>query len=140
MRKVEPHDLVRFGLIPELIGRIPVVTVLDALDEKSLVRVLKEPKNSIVKQYQALFKMDNVDLEFTEDALLEVARKTIERKSGARGLRSVMESVLIPIMYEIPSDPTIIRITITADTVNGQKPELEYGAVRKRYKNSMPLA
>lgn len=140
LRKVEPHDLVRFGLIPELIGRIPVVTVLDALDEKSLVRVLKEPKNSIVKQYQALFKMDNVDLEFTEDALLEVARKTIERKSGARGLRSVMESVLIPIMYEIPSDPTIIRVTITADTVNGQKPELEYGAVRKRYKNSMPLA
>lgn len=139
LRKVEPHDLVKFGLIPELIGRIPVVTVLDALDEASLVRVLKEPKNSIVKQYQALFKMDNVDLEFTEDALLEVARKTIERKSGARGLRSVMENMLIPVMYEIPSDPTIIRVTITAETVNGEKPVFEYGAVRKRYKNSMPL-
>ena len=139
LRKVEPHDLVKFGLIPELIGRIPVVTVLDALDEASLVRVLKEPKNSIVKQYQALFKMDNVDLDFTDDALRMVARKTIERKSGARGLRSVMENMLIPIMYEIPSDPTIIRATITEDTVNGGKPELEYGAVRKRYKNNMPI-
>ena len=82
----------KFGLIPELIGRIPVITVLEALDEEALVRVLKEPKNSIVKQYQALFKMDNVDLDFTDDALRMVARKTIERKSGARGLRSVMET------------------------------------------------
>ena len=139
LRKVEPHDLVKFGLIPELIGRIPVITVLEALDEEALVRVLKEPKNSIVKQYQALFKMDNVDLDFTDDALRMVARKTIERKSGARGLRSVMENMLIPIMYEIPSDPTIIRVTITEDTVNGGKPELEYGAVRKRYKNNMPI-
>lgn len=139
LRKVEPHDLVKFGLIPELIGRIPVITVLEALDEEALVRVLKEPKNSIVKQYQALFKMDNVDLDFTDDALRMVARKTIERKSGARGLRSVMENMLIPIMYEIPSDPTIIRATITEDTVNGGKPELEYGAVRKRYKNNMPI-
>ena len=139
LRKVEPHDLVKFGLIPELIGRIPVITVLEALDEDALVRVLKEPKNSIVKQYQALFKMDNVDLDFTDEALRMVARKTIERKSGARGLRSVMENMLIPIMYEIPSDPTIIRVTITEDTVNGGKPELEYGAVRKRYKNNMPI-
>ena len=139
LRKVEPHDLVKFGLIPELIGRIPVITVLEALDEEALVRVLKEPKNSIVKQYQALFKMDNVDLDFTDEAQRMVARKTIERKSGARGLRSVMENMLIPIMYEIPSDPTIIRATITEDTVNGGKPELEYGAVRKRYKNNMPI-
>lgn len=139
LQKVEPHDLVKFGLIPELIGRIPVVTVLEALDEDSLVRVLKEPKNSIVKQYQSLFKMDNVDLDFTEEALHAVARKTIERKSGARGLRSVMENMLIPIMYEIPSDPTIIRVTITPETVENGKPELEYGAVRKRYKNTMPL-
>lgn len=138
LQKVEPHDLVKFGLIPELIGRIPVVTVLEALDEDSLVRVLKEPKNSIVKQYQSLFKMDNVDLDFTEEALHAVARKTIERKSGARGLRSVMENMLIPIMYEIPSDPTIIRVTITPETVENGKPELEYGAVRKRYKNTMP--
>ncbi|EJW99371.1 ATP-dependent Clp protease, ATP-binding subunit ClpX, partial [gut metagenome] len=132
LRKVEPHDLVKFGLIPELIGRLPVITVLNALDEDSLVRVLKEPKDSIIKQYQALFHLDNVELEFTDDALRAVAKKTIERKSGARGLRSVMESILIPIMYEVPSDPTIIRVTITEDTVNGGKPELDYGAVRKR--------
>ena len=137
LRKVEPHDLVKFGLIPELIGRLPVVTVLDNLDEDALVRVLKEPKNSVVRQYQALFNMDNVDLEFTDDALHAVAAKTLERKSGARGLRSVMEQLLIPIMYQIPSDPTIIRAVIDADTVNGGEAHLEYGAVRKRYKNQV---
>ena len=139
LRKVEPHDLVKFGLIPELIGRLPVVTVLDSLDEDSLVRVLKEPKDSIIKQYQALFHLDNVELEFTDEALRAVAKKTIERKSGARGLRSVMESILIPIMYEVPSDPTIIRVTITEETVEGGKPVLDYGAVRKRYKNNIPV-
>ncbi len=139
LRKVEPHDLVKFGLIPELIGRLPVVTVLNQLDEDALVRVLKEPKDSIIKQYQALFHLDNVELEFTDEALRAVARKTIERKSGARGLRSVMESILIPIMYEVPSDPTIIRVTINEDTVEGGKPVLDYGAVRKRYKNIVPV-
>ena len=114
LRQVEPHDLVKFGLIPELIGRIPVVTVLDALDEDALIRVMKEPKNSIIKQYEALLKMDNVQLDFTESALRAIARKTIERKSGARGLRSVMENI-----------------------VNGGKPHLEYGAVRKRYQNQV---
>ena len=119
LRKVEPHDLVKFGLIPELIGRLPVITVLDDLDEATLVRVLKEPKNSLVKQYKALLGMDNVDLVFTDEALLAIARKTIERKTGARGLRSVMEDLLIPIMYAVPSDPTIIRVTIDKDTVEG---------------------
>ncbi len=136
--KVEPHDLVKFGLIPELIGRLPVVTVLQNLNEDALVRVLKEPKNSVVRQYQALLGMDNVELEFTDAALHAVAAKTLERKSGARGLRSVMEQLLIPIMYKIPSDPTIIRVVIDADTVNGGEPHLEYGAVRKRYKNQFP--
>ncbi|MDD6147037.1 MAG: ATP-dependent Clp protease ATP-binding subunit ClpX [Oscillospiraceae bacterium] len=140
MHSVVHHDLVKFGLIPELIGRIPVVTVLDALDEDALVRVLKEPKNSLLKQYQALFQMDNVTLEFTEGALRAVARKTIERKSGARGLRSVMEKLLMPVMYQIPSDPTIIRVTVDEDAVNGGQPKLEYGAVRKRYKNQLPVA
>ena len=138
LRQVEPHDLVKFGLIPELIGRVPVITVLDDLDEDALVRVLKEPKNSLLKQYQALFQMDNVTLEFTEGALRAVARKTIERKSGARGLRSVVENLLTPVMYEIPSDPTIIRVVVDEDTVNGEKPHLEYGAARKRYKNQFP--
>ena len=135
LRKVEPDDLVKFGLIPELIGRLPVVTVLDPLDEESLVRVLTEPKNSIVRQYKELLGLDNAELVFTDAALHAIAKKTIERKSGARGLRSVVEELLIPIMYDIPSDPTIIRVTIDEDTVNGGKPHLDYGAVRKRYKN-----
>ena len=139
LRKVEPDDLVKFGLIPELIGRLPVVTVLDPLDEDALVRVLKEPKNSVIKQYQTLMDMDNVDLEFTEEALRAVAQKTIERKSGARGLRSVMEEILIPIMYQVPSDPTIVKVTITPETVAGGEPVLEYGAVRKRYKSTVPV-
>ena len=139
LRKVEPDDLVKFGLIPELIGRLPVVTVLDPLDEDALIRVLKEPKNSVIKQYQALMQMDNVDLEFTDEALRAVAKKTIERKSGARGLRSVMESILIPIMYQVPSDPTIVKVTITPETVAGGEPVLEYGAGRKRYKNTVPV-
>ena len=132
---VEPDDLVKFGLIPELIGRLPVVTVLDPLDEDALVRVLTEPKNSLVRQYKELLAMDSAELSFTDAALRAIAQKTIARKSGARGLRSVVEDILIPIMYEIPSDPTITRVTIDADTVNGGQPHLEYGAVRKRYKN-----
>ena len=139
LRKVEPHDLVKFGLIPELIGRLPVITVLDALDEDTLVRVLKEPRNSLVKQYKALLGMDNVELSFTDEALRAIARKTIERKSGARGLRSVMENLLMPIMYEVPTDATIIRVTIDEDTVEGGEPHREYGAVRKRYKNQASL-
>ena len=139
LRKVEPHDLVKFGLIPELIGRLPVITVLDALDEDTLVRVLKEPRNSLVKQYKALLGMDNVELVFTDEALRAIARKTIERKSGARGLRSVMENLLMPIMYEVPTDATIIRVTIDEDTVEGGEPHMEYGAVRKRYKNQASL-
>ena len=140
LRKVEPHDLVKFGLIPELIGRLPVITVLDDLDEDTLVRVLKEPKNSLVKQYKALMGMDNVDLVFTDEALRAIARKTIERKTGARGLRSVMEELLIPIMYAVPSDPTIIRVTIDKDTVEGGEAHMEYGAVRKRYKNQIAVS
>ena len=140
LRKVEPHDLVKFGLIPELIGRLPVITVLDDLDEDALVRVLKEPRNSLVKQYKELLSMDNVELNFTDEALHAIARKTIERKTGARGLRSVMESILLPIMYEVPTDATIIRVTVDEDTVEGGEAHLEYGAVRKRYKNQAALS
>ena len=121
LRKVEPHDLVKFGLIPELIGRLPVITVLDDLDEDALVRVLKEPRNSLVKQYKELLSMDNVELDITDEALHAIARKTIERKTGARGLRSVMENILMPIMYDVPNDPTIIRVTIDGDTVEGYR-------------------
>ena len=135
LKKVEPDDLVKFGLIPELIGRLPVVTVLDPLDEEALVRVLTEPKNSIVRQYKELFHLDNAELVFTEDALHAIAKKTVERKSGARGLRSVVEELLIPIMYDIPSDATITKVTIDADTVAGGEPHIEHGMMRPRYKN-----
>ena len=133
LRLVEPHDLVRFGLIPELVGRIPVVTVLDPLDEDALVRVLKEPKNSLVKQYQALMGLDHVELELTDDALHAIAKKTIALKSGARGLRSVMEQALIGVMFDIPSDDTISKVTVTKDTVEGGSPMVEHGVPRVRY-------
>ena len=135
LQKVEPHDLVKFGLIPELIGRLPVVTVLDPLDEDALVRVLTEPKNSLVRQYKELLHLDNAELVFTDAALHAIARKTVERKSGARGLRSVVEDLLIPIMYDIPSDATITKVTIDEDTVNGGEPHVEHGIMRPRYKN-----
>ncbi|MDL2232816.1 ATP-dependent Clp protease ATP-binding subunit ClpX [Ruminococcaceae bacterium OttesenSCG-928-L11] len=117
MANVEPHDLVKFGLIPELVGRLPVIATLDSLDEVSLVRILTEPRNSIVKQYQKLLEMDNVKLTFTPEALSEIARMAIERKTGARGLRSIMEKVLENVMYDAPSDHTIESIEITMDAV-----------------------
>ena len=107
------------------------MTVLDPLDEEALVRVLTEPKNSIVRQYKELFHLDNAELVFTEDALHAIAKKTVERKSGARGLRSVVEELLIP----IPSDATITKVTIDADTVAGGEPHIEHGMMRPRYKN-----
>lgn len=139
LRKVEPHDLVRFGLIPELVGRIPVITVLDPLDEEALIRVLREPKNSLLRQYEALLRLDNVALEFTPEALRAIAAKAVELKSGARGLRNITEHLLMPIMYRIPSETSIIKVTINEDTVNGGDPVLEYGAAHKRYKNAFGL-
>lgn len=139
IKEVEPHDIVKFGLIPELVGRIPIIAVLDPLDEDALVRVLKEPKNSLIRQYKLLFKMDNVDLEFTEEALHAVAKNAIAMNSGARGLRSIMEKALMEVMFTIPSDPTITKVTIDKDAIENQAaPQLEYGAVRKRYKNTLP--
>ena len=119
MKNVIPQDLVKYGLIPELVGRIPVLTTLDDLDEDALVRILKEPKNSMVKQYQELFRMDNVELQFEDDALRAIARETLEKKTGARGLRGVMERVLQPLMYESPSDYRIEKITVTEAAVLG---------------------
>ena len=119
MQEVIPQDLVKFGLIPELVGRLPVITALDGLDENALVRILREPKDSLIKQYTKLFEIDDVVLEFDDDALLEIARKAIERHTGARGLRSIMEELLRNLMYEAPSDETISKIIITADAVKG---------------------
>lgn len=118
------QDLVKFGMIPELVGRLPVITALNGMDKETLVRIMTEPKNSIVKQYKALFKMDNIDLEFEKEALERIAELTIERKTGARGLRSIIESVLQPLMFESPSDSTITKITVTKDTVENGKAEI----------------
>ncbi len=139
LRLVEPHDLVRYGLIPELIGRIPIVTVLKALDEQSLIRVMQEPKNSLIKQYKALMDMDNVEMVITDDALSAIAKKTIAMKGGARGLRSVFEQALIGVMFEIPSDETITKVTVTKDTIEGKEPILEHGEKQARYKTTVNL-
>lgn len=119
------QDLVKFGLIPELVGRLPVITALNGMDEETLVRIMTEPKNSVIKQYEALFKMDNIELVFEAEALKRIAELTVERKTGARGLRSIIEGVLQDIMYTAPSDSEIKKITITADTVNGGEPVVE---------------
>jgi ATP-dependent Clp protease ATP-binding subunit ClpX len=125
--KVLPQDLIKFGLIPEFVGRVPVTVALDSLDEDALVRILKEPKNAILKQYQALFSLDEVELEFTDEAIALVAKKSFERKTGARGLRSILETVMNEIMYTIPSDDTIAKCIITKEAVEGTgKPIVEY--------------
>ena len=132
MKQVEQHDLVKYGLIPELIGRIPVVTVLEELDKNALVKIMTEPKNSIVKQYKKLFEMDDVELEFQPEALEAIADITLERKTGARGLRSVFESILNDLMFDIPSDCTIEKIVVTEDSVvNNTKPLIRTNKKRK---------
>lgn len=128
LAQIEPHDLMKYGLIPELIGRLPAVVALDTLDEQALVRILQEPKNALVKQYQTLFAMDGVELDFAPEALEEVAKTALARKTGARGLRGVLESLMTDIMFTIPSDPSISRVTITRETVSGEgEPVFEYG-------------
>ncbi len=125
MENVIAKDLVKFGLIPELVGRLPVITALSGLDEESLIRILTEPKNSLVKQYQKLFAFDDVLLEFEDDALRAVANKAIEAQTGARGLRGIMEGVLTQLMFEVPSDDTIKKIIITEEAVkNGAEPKI----------------
>ena len=126
LREVQPHDILKFGLIPELVGRLPVVASMNALRREDLVRILKEPKNALVKQYQKLLGYDDVELVFEEDALDAIAGKAIERNIGARGLRAVMEGLLTQIMFDIPSDPTITKVTITKACVEGEgEPVLE---------------
>jgi ATP-dependent Clp protease ATP-binding subunit ClpX len=135
LSKVVPHDLVKFGLIPELVGRLPVITALNGLDEDALVRILTEPKNSLVSQYQFLFQLDKVELEFEPESLREIARKTIERKTGARGLRSIMEELLTPLMYQIPTDFTVEKVVITPEVVaQNAPPRLVYNQERKPVK------
>ena len=138
MKEVTPHDLVKFGLIPELVGRLPVITALSDLDKAALVRILTEPKNCLVSQYKKLFDLDKVDLEFTPEALDAIAEKTIARKTGARGLRSIMVDTLKNLMFEVPSDYTIEKITVTKDSVeNGAAPEIVHNPDRVPVKIKM---
>ncbi len=118
-KEVEPEDLVKFGLIPEFVGRLPVLATLEELDEEALVRILTEPKNALTKQYHQLFDMEGVDIDFRDDALLAVAKKAMERKTGARGLRSILESVLLNSMYEIPSQKTVSKVVVDGSVING---------------------
>ena len=118
-KEVAPQDLVKFGLIPEFVGRVPINVALEGLDEEALVKIIKEPKNSMIKQYTALFKIDDVNLFFDEDAVKEIAKEAYERKTGARGIRSIMEKVMTKVMFEIPSDDTIAECHITKDSILG---------------------
>src|SRR5690606_36285277 len=125
LRQVMPEDLLKYGLIPEFIGRLPIVVALDALDEDALVHILVEPRNALVKQFQKFFEMDGVELEFTEDALRASARKAMERKTGARGLRSIVEGLLLDVMYEIPSRDDVHKCIVDeACVLEGAPPRL----------------
>lgn len=127
-RDVVSQDLVKYGIVPELVGRLPVITVLDELDEDSLVRILQEPKNALVKQYKKLFEMDGIELEFDESALKAIAHKAIDKDTGARGLRAIVEKILMPVMFEVPSQTDVWGVTVTEACVNdGEKPEIKTG-------------
>ncbi|NNA91402.1 ATP-dependent Clp protease ATP-binding subunit ClpX [Pseudomonas gessardii] len=134
LREVEPDDLVKFGLIPEFVGRLPVLATLDELDEAALIQILTEPKNALTKQYAKLFEMEGVDLEFRSDALKSVAKRALERKTGARGLRSILEGVLLDTMYEIPSQSEVSKVVIDESVIEGKSKPLYI------YENSEPAA
>ena len=121
-KDVEAHDVVKYGLIPELVGRLPVIVSLENLDEEALVRIIKEPKNALYKQYQKLFKLDGIGLEFEDDAFRAIAHLAIERNTGARGLRAIIEGIMMKPMYELPSDKTVTKVIVTAKYVKGEEP------------------
>jgi ATP-dependent Clp protease ATP-binding subunit ClpX len=128
MKMLEPEDLIKYGLIPEFIGRMPIIATLNDLDEKSLVKILKEPKNSLIKQYQRLFEFEEVELEFQDEAILEIAKKAISKKTGARGLRSILENILLKTMFELPDMENVIKITVDRSAVKGSsEPIVTYG-------------
>jgi ATP-dependent Clp protease ATP-binding subunit ClpX len=128
MKLLEPEDLIRYGLIPEFIGRMPIIASLNELDEKSLIKILKEPKNSLIKQYQRLFEFESVSLDFKDEAILEIAKKAINKKTGARGLRSILENILLKTMFELPDMDGVIKVTVDKASVRGDSdPIVTYG-------------
>ena len=124
LKILEPEDLIKYGLIPEFVGRLPIVATLDKLDEDALVQILVEPKNSLTKQYEKLFDMENARIEFREDALRAIARKAMERKTGARGLRSIIENVLLDTMFDLPSINNVSKVVIDEKVINGENPPI----------------
>ena len=132
LRELEPEDLVRYGLIPEFVGRLPIIATLEELDEEALICILTEPRNALTKQYAKLFEMENVDIDFREDALRAVAKKAMERKTGARGLRSILENVLLDTMYKVPSEPNVRKVVIDEAVIRGDsEPLLVYQTVEQ---------
>ena len=128
MKMLEPEDLIKYGLIPEFIGRMPIIATLDDLDEKSLVKILMEPKNSLIKQYKRLFEFEDVELEFKEEAILEIAKKAITKKTGARGLRSILENILLKTMFELPDMENVLKVTVDSSAAKGtSEPIVTYG-------------
>ena len=141
MKTLEPEDLLKFGLIPEFIGRLPMIATLEDLDEKSLVKILQEPKNSLTKQYQELFKLDGAKLSFKDNALKEIAQKAIKKKTGARGLRSILENILLKTMYDLPSQDNIEEVIVDAGAARGQsQPILVHAKVDSKVKSNKPSA
>ena len=128
MKLLEPEDLIKYGLIPEFIGRMPIIATLDDLNESSLIKILKEPKNSLIKQYQRLFEFEDVTLEFKDEAISEIAKKAISKKTGARGLRSILENILLKTMFELPDMENVIKVTVDSSAVKGKsEPIVTYG-------------
>jgi len=139
LKDLEPEDLVRYGLIPEFVGRLPVIATLDELDEEALVTILKEPKNSLVKQYAKLFEMEGVEVDFRDDALTAVAAKAMDRKTGARGLRSIMESVLLDTMYKLPSETSVVKVVVDETVIKGESaPLLVYETAEPEIPKALP--
>ena len=129
--RLEPEDLIKYGLIPEFIGRMPIIATLDDLDEKSLVKILKEPKNSLLKQYKRLFEFEDVKLEFRDDALIEISKKAISKKTGARGLRSILESLLLKTMFSLPDMENVESVTVDKSVVKGKsEPIITYSKAK----------
>jgi len=128
MKMLEPEDLIKYGLIPEFIGRMPIIATLDDLDEKSLVKILREPKNSLIKQYKRLFEFEEAELDFKDEAILEIAKKAISKKTGARGLRSILENILLKTMFELPDMENVVKVTVDKSAVKGtSEPIITYG-------------
>ena len=137
LKNLMPEDLLKYGMIPEFVGRLPVMVTLSALDEKALVKILREPKNALVKQYQKLFEMDNSQLEFTDEALAQIAQEAIKRKTGARGLRSILEDIMLEIMYELPRRNDIQKCVVTKEVVLNREEPIIVTSIEKRKKKEV---